>query len=66
LSCVIQEKFQSPLSSKKKEAQSKKLCASPNILDGNENYAENEVPHPHPPVAFGFSNVKPEPIIFDA
>jgi hypothetical protein len=29
-------------------------------------YAENEVPQPQPPVAFGFSNVKPEPIIFDA
>jgi len=27
------------------------------------NYAENEVPQPQPPVAFGFSKVKPEPII---
>lgn len=29
------------------------------------NYAENEVPQPQPPVAFGFSKVNPEPIIFD-
>ena len=28
-------------------------------------YAENDVPQPQPPVAFGFSKVKPEPIIFD-
>ena len=28
-------------------------------------YAEKEVPQPQPPVAFGFSNVKPEPIMFD-
>jgi hypothetical protein len=28
-------------------------------------YAENEVPQPQPPVAFGFSNVNPEPIMFD-
>ena len=27
-------------------------------------YAENDVPQPQPPVAFGFSKVKPEPIIF--
>jgi len=27
--------------------------------------AENDVPQPQPPVAFGFSNVKPEPIMFD-
>lgn len=24
-------------------------------------YAVNELPHPHPPVAFGFLNVNPEP-----
>jgi hypothetical protein len=28
-------------------------------------YAEKDVPHPQPPVAFGFSNVKPDPIMFD-
>ena len=28
-------------------------------------YAENDVPQPQPPVAFGFSNVKPDPIMFD-
>ena len=27
--------------------------------------AENDVPQPQPPVAFGFSKVKPEPIMFD-
>ena len=27
-------------------------------------YAEKDVPQPQPPVAFGFSNVKPEPIMF--
>lgn len=27
-------------------------------------YAENDEPQPHPPVALGFSNVKPDPIIF--
>ena len=27
--------------------------------------AVNELPHPHPPVAFGFLNVKPEPCIDD-
>jgi hypothetical protein len=26
-------------------------------------YAENDDPQPHPPVAFGFLNVKPEPCI---
>ena len=29
-----------------------------------KDHAENDVPQPQPPVAFGFSNVKPEPIIF--
>lgn len=28
-------------------------------------YAENDVPHPQPPLALGFSNVKPEPITFE-
>ena len=28
-------------------------------------YAEKDVPQPQPPVAFGFSNVKPEPIMLD-
>jgi hypothetical protein len=28
-------------------------------------YAEKDVPQPQPPVAFGFSKVKPEPIMFD-
>lgn len=27
-------------------------------------YAENDVPQPQPPVALGFSKVKPEPIMF--
>ncbi len=26
-------------------------------------YAENDEPQPHPPVAFGFLNVNPEPCI---
>jgi hypothetical protein len=26
-------------------------------------HAENELPHPQPPVAFGFLKVKPEPCI---
>lgn len=26
-------------------------------------HAENELPHPHPPVAFGLLNVNPEPCI---
>lgn len=29
-------------------------------------YAEKDVPQPQPPVAFGFSKVKPEPIMFEA
>ena len=28
------------------------------------DYAEKDVPQPQPPVALGFSNVKPDPIIF--
>lgn len=28
-------------------------------------YAEKDSPHPQPPVEFGLSNVKPEPITFD-
>lgn len=30
---------------------------------GNDDYAENELPQPQPPVEFGFLNVKPEPCI---
>jgi hypothetical protein len=33
-------------------------CAVPERL-----YAENELPQPQPPVAFGFLKVKPEPCI---
>jgi hypothetical protein len=29
-------------------------------------YAENELPQPQPPVAFGFLNVNPEPCMDDA
>ena len=45
----------------KKDGQSR-LSYNQNFI---KNYAENEVPQPQPPVAFGFSKVKPEPIIFD-
>ena len=34
-----------------------------NFFEKIFSYAENEVPQPQPPVAFGLSNVKPEPII---
>ena len=34
------------------------------VLCPIKTYAENEVPQPQPPVALGFSNVKPEPIMF--
>jgi hypothetical protein len=29
----------------------------------SSDQAEKELPHPHPPVAFGFLKVKPEPCI---
>jgi len=31
---------------------------------GGFGHAVKELPHPHPPVAFGFWNVKPDPIMF--
>ncbi len=53
------------------EANFAKKAKSPEQIPGllfkqsYEFYAENEVPQPQPPVAFGFSNVKPEPIMFE-
>lgn len=35
------------------------------VFDLNFAYAVKEEPQPQPPVALGFSNVNPDPIIFD-
>ena len=49
----------------KKEATGSYSLSLPKKIAAKSNYAENDVPQPQPPVALGFSKVKPEPIIFD-
>ncbi len=75
LSCMFQEQSESIYASTKRRERSKINPAAPkkkqkdphrNAGPSNltsQNYAENDVPQPQPPVAFGFSNVKPDPII---
>lgn len=38
-------------------------CGRPLVLPLRSPYALKLLPHPHPPVAFGFLKVKPEPCI---
>lgn len=62
LSCMVTERFNPQAVPEKSPAS---IAGRKLFEELNLNYAENDVPQPQPPVAFGFSNVKPEPIMFE-
>ena len=62
LSSYAFRKAQSIAVSKKRKA---RVTRADSDIVGLITYAEKEVPQPHPPVAFGFSKVNPDPIMFD-
>ena len=42
-----------------------RFVAGPGTTAEGTCHAEKELPHPHPPVALGFSNVKPLAVMFE-